>query len=95
MKASCLAAEVAKLASKDGIMIGEKRLYNKLREWGMVFQHRTEPTQRAMEMGLFEIKKGVTQTPKGARDYETPKVTPKGQVYIVNRLRNEQHQQVI
>lgn len=84
-----LVREVAKLASKNGIMIGEKRLYQKLRDWGMVFQSRTEPTQRAMEMGLFHIKKGVTQTPKGARDYETAKVTPKGQVYIINRLRNE------
>jgi len=84
-----LVREVAKLASKNGIMIGEKRLYQKLREWGMIFQHRTEPTQRAMELGLFEIKKGVTQTPKGARDFETAKVTPKGQVYIIDRLKRE------
>lgn len=84
-----LVREVAKLASKDGIMIGEKRLYQKLRTWGMVFQQRTEPTQRAMEMGLFEIIKGVKQTPKGARDWETSKVTPKGQLYIINRLQRE------
>lgn len=84
-----LVREVAKLASKDGIMIGEKRLYQKLRTWGMVFQQRTEPTQRAMEMGLFEVVKGVKQTPKGARDWETSKVTPKGQIYIIERLKKE------
>lgn len=84
-----LVREVAKLASKDGIMIGEKRLYIQLREWGLVVQHRTEPTQRAMEMGLFEVIKGVRQTPKGARDWETSKVTPKGQVYIIGRLKRE------
>lgn len=84
-----LVREVAKLASKDGIMIGERRLYSKLREWGFIFQNRTEPTQRAMEMGMFEIVKGVKQTPKGARDWETSKVTPKGQVYIINRLKQE------
>ncbi|WP_199614706.1 phage antirepressor [Paenibacillus alkalitolerans] len=84
-----LVREVAKLASKNGIMIGERRLYNKLREWGMVCQNSTEPTQRAMELGIFEVIKGVKQTPKGARDWETTKVTPKGQAYIVNRLRKE------
>lgn len=84
-----LVREVAKLASKNGIMVGERRLYNKLREWGMVCQNSTEPTQRAMELGIFEVIKGVKQTPKGARDWETTKVTPKGQAYIINRLRKE------
>lgn len=84
-----LVREVAKLASKDGILIGEKRMYNKLRDWGMVCSHGTEPTQRGIEMGIFEVIKGVKQTPKGARDWETTKVTPRGQMYIVNRLKKE------
>lgn len=84
-----LVREVAKLASKNGVMVGERRLYNKLREWGMVCQSSTEPTQRGVEMGIFEVVKGVKQTPKGARDYETTKVTPKGQAYIINRLHKE------
>jgi anti-repressor protein len=84
-----LVREGAKLASKSGIMIGEKRLFQKLREWGMMMQLRNEPTQRGMEPGYFEIKKGVTQTAKGARDFETTKVTPKGQIYIINRLNRE------
>lgn len=89
---SLLVREVAKLASKQGVMIGERRLYRKLREWGLILQQRNEPTQRAMEQKLFEIKKGVVQTPDGARDYSTPKVTTKGQMYIINRLQTEKQQ---
>ncbi|PZD95200.1 phage repressor protein/antirepressor Ant [Paenibacillus sambharensis] len=84
-----LVREVAKLASKNGLLIGERRLYIKLREWGLVCQNSTEPTQRGMELGVFEVIKGVRQTPKGSRDWETTKVTPKGQAYIINRLRRE------
>lgn len=84
-----LVREVAKLASKNGVMIGEKRLYDKLRTWGLVCQASTEPTQRGIEMGIFEVIKGIRQTPKGARDWETTKVTPKGQAYIIDRLQRE------
>ncbi|MBB6672589.1 phage antirepressor [Cohnella nanjingensis] len=90
---SILVREVAKLASKQGVMIGERRLFRRLREWGMFLQHRNEPTQRAMEMGLFEIKKGVYSHPDGTRDYQTPKVTVKGQEYIINRLLKEVEQE--
>jgi Rha family phage regulatory protein len=86
---SVLVREVAKLASKQGVMIGERRLFQKLRDWGMFVIHYNEPTQRAMEMGLFELKKGVYAHPDGARDYTTPKVTVKGQIYIINRLLKE------
>lgn len=90
---SLLVREVAKLASKQGVMIGEKRLFQKLRDWELMFKHRNEPTQHAMEMGLFEIKKGVYSHPDGARDFATPKVTIKGQVYIINRLKKELRQE--
>lgn len=91
---SILVREVAKLASKQGLMIGERRLFQKLRDWGLFLQQRNEPTQRAMEMDLFEIKKGVYSHPDGARDYSTPKVTVKGQMYIINRLRREQESEI-
>lgn len=86
---SLLVREVAKLTSKNGVLIGEHRLFKKLRDWNLILQSRNEPTQKAMEMGLFEIKKGITQTPKGAKDYSTTKVTAKGQAYIINRLKKE------
>ncbi|MFB7817386.1 Rha family transcriptional regulator [Paenibacillus chitinolyticus] len=85
-----LVREVAKLASKEGVMIGERRLYNKLREWGFICRGTTEPTQRGMEQGYFHISKGVRQRPDGStRDWETTNVTPKGQMYIINRLKRE------
>ncbi|MGX4584016.1 phage antirepressor KilAC domain-containing protein [Paenibacillus chitinolyticus] len=85
-----LVREVAKLASKEVVMIGERRLYNKLREWGFICRGTTEPTQRGMEQGYFHISKGVRQRPDGStRDWETTNVTPKGQIYIINRLKRE------
>lgn len=86
---SILVREVAKLASKQGVLIGERRMFQKLRDWELFLKNRNEPTQRGMEMGLFEIKKGVYAHPDGAKDYATPKVTVKGQMYIINRLLKE------
>lgn len=87
---SLLVREVAKLATKNGVITGEKRLYQKLRDWGWIIKGRTEPTQRGMDAGYFEIKKGAYQHPKGVRTFETTKVTPRGQMYIINRLKKEQ-----
>lgn len=84
-----LVREVAKLASKNGIMIGEKRLYDKLRQWGYICQTKNEPTQRAMDSGYFEVKMGAKQTPEKTITYNTPVVTPRGQVAIINRLKRE------
>lgn len=84
---SILVRELAKLASKHGIIIGEKRLYNKLREWGLIIKGKTEPTQRAMERGYFEVVEGVKESSNGSFTYRTTKVTGKGQVYIINKLK--------
>ena len=84
---SILVRELAKLASKNGITIGEKKLYKKLREWDLILKTKNEPSQRAMEMKLFEVKKGTYMTPYGAQPFDTARVTPKGQVYIIEKLR--------
>ncbi|RXI52641.1 phage antirepressor KilAC domain-containing protein [Clostridium tetani] len=86
---SLLVREVAKIASKENIKIGEKRLYNKLREWGLVFKKSTEPTQRAIDQGLLESVEGAKETCKGVFTYKTTKVTGKGQIYIIDRLIKE------
>jgi prophage antirepressor-like protein len=88
-KDSLLVREVAKLACKNGIEIGEKRLYQKLREWKLIMKCSTEPYQSAMDSELFEIKVSAKQTPYGTDTYRTTKVTPKGQVYIIEKLRKE------
>jgi len=86
---SILVRELAKVASKKGIVIGEKRLWNKLREWGMVFKNSTEPKQEYVDRGYFEVVEGTTETSKGIFIYRTTKVTGKGQVYIIKRLLEE------
>lgn len=83
--------ELAKMMASHGIDTGQKRLFNKLREWGLVFKASTEPTQKAVEQGYFEIAQGVKQKPNGeAFTWRTPYITPKGQVYIVDRLKKEE-----
>jgi anti-repressor protein len=85
---SLLVREVAKLASKKGIIIGDKRLWQKLREWGVVSPD-NEPYQRAFDAGWFETKQGAYNTPYGSETYRTYKVTPRGQIYIIERLKKE------
>jgi anti-repressor protein len=82
--------ELAKMMASHGIDTGQNRLFNKLREWGMVFKNSTEPTQKAVDNGYFEIAQGVKQKPNGETFiWRTPYVTTKGQLYIVNRLQKE------
>lgn len=85
-----LVRELAKLASKNGIKIGEKRLYDKLREWKMILKDRTEPMQTAMDNGYFQVKKRPMVLKSGGTIMtKTTMVTGKGQVYIINKLRDE------
>ena len=86
---SLLVREVAKLISKQGILIGERRLYQKLRDWKLIFKNKNEPYQEYVDRGYFEIAQGVKETSKGSFTWLTMRVTPKGQIYIINRLRKE------
>ncbi|WP_142414420.1 phage antirepressor KilAC domain-containing protein [Hathewaya massiliensis] len=86
---SLLVREVAKLASKEGITIGERRLWQKLREWGLIFKNSTEPKQHGIDRGYFEVVEGTRENSKGVFTYHTTKVTGKGQIYIINRLEKE------
>lgn len=91
---SILVRELAKVASKKGIVIGEKRLWNKLREWGLIFKNSTEPKQEYIDRGYFEVVEGVTETNKGTFTYRTTKVTGKGQIYIIKRLIEENMKEI-
>ncbi|MDA2214050.1 phage antirepressor [Bacillus cereus] len=89
-------SEVAKLATKQGVKIGQRQLFAKLREWELMFKRSTEPTQPAVERGYFEIAQGVKQKPNGeAFTWTTTYVTPKGQAYIIDRLKKEQEQEAV
>lgn len=86
---SILIGELAKLICQNGIEIGQKRLFNWLRENGYLMRSgKTNiPKQKYVEMGLFEIKESTIQNPDGSvRITMTPKVTGKGQVYFVNKF---------
>lgn len=83
---SLLVRNVAKIASKNNIMIGEKRLWAKLREWDMICKKTTEPKQEYIDKGYFEVVEGSSESSKGTFVYTTTRVTGKGQVYIINRL---------
>lgn len=89
-KNSMLVREVAKIASNRGINIGEKRLWKKLRDWGLIFKNTTEPMQRGIEQGLFEVVEGLRESSSGTYTYKTTRVTGKGQIYIVKRLIEEE-----
>lgn len=89
-------SEVAKLAAKHGIKIGQRQLFAKLREWNLMFKRSTEPTQTAVEKGYFEIAQGVKQKLSGEPfTWTTTYVTPKGQAYIIDRLKKEQEQEAV
>lgn len=84
-----LVRQVAKMASDEGFVIGERKLYKKLREWGYICNDSTEPTQVGMNRNYFTLKINVVQTPYGIKSSTTTLVTPKGQIHIVERLIKE------
>ena len=86
---SMLVREVAKLASKGNIIIGEKALWNKLREWGYISRKSTEPMQSAINAGWFEVIERVVERDGKTFVYKTTKVTAKGQVHIIKKLSKE------
>lgn len=88
-KNSLLVREVAKVASKEEIKIGERKLWEKLRSWGLIFKNTTEPMQKGIEQGLFEVTEGTRESSKGVFTYHTTRITGKGQAYIIKRLLEE------
>lgn len=91
-KTSILVGELAKLISQNGVDIGQKRMFDWLRENGYLIKgkHRSDynmPTQRSMEMDLFEIKETTIAHSDGRITLnKTVKVTGKGQQYFVNKF---------
>ena len=92
-KTSILIGELAKILRGNGIQIGQKRLFQWMRENGYLIKRQgtdyNMPTQRSMEMGLFEIKEGSYTNGNGVNIItKTPKVTGRGQVYFINKFLN-------
>lgn len=89
-ESSILIGELAKILKQNGIEMGQNRLFDWLRKNGYLCnngERYNHPTQYAMELGLFEIKKTSITQPDGTTFVTiTPKVSPKGQVYFVNKF---------
>nr|DAH21087.1 MAG TPA: repressor domain protein [Caudoviricetes sp.] len=88
---SVLIGDFAKLLKQNGIDIGQTRLFEWLRNNGYLMrvkgERRNMPTQRSMEMKLFEIKESVIEHKDGHLTIiRTPKVTGKGQIYFANKF---------
>lgn len=87
-RTSILIGDLAKLICQNGVKIGQKRLFEWLRNHNYLIKSgssRNMPQQRYVEQGLFEIKESSVQNPDGSvRITKTTKVTGKGQVYFVN-----------
>lgn len=79
--------DLAKLICQNGYEIGEKRLYQWLRQQGYITQD-NKPMQRYIEQGLFFIAEGTHSENGVMRTHMTTKVTPKGQVYFINKFIN-------
>lgn len=87
---SILVAELARYLKQNGIEIGQNRLFNWLRANGYLCtkgESYNLPTQKAMDLGLFEVKKTTINQPGGTTIVSpTTKVTGKGQVYFINKF---------
>ena len=89
-KNSILIGELAKIIKANGYDIGQKRLFEWLRENGYLMKSGeayNQPTQKSMNLGLMEIKKSTINNPDGSiRTTTTTKITGKGQIYFVNKF---------
>lgn len=90
---SILIGDLAKLIKQNGVDIGQKRLFTWMRDNGYLIKNgnsRNMPTQRAMDMGLFEVKERTISNPDGTTlTCRTPKVTGKGQQFFINIFLSE------
>lgn len=91
---SILVGELAKILKQNGVNTGQTRLFAWLRDHGYLIKCKgtdyNMPTQRAMEVGLFEVKQTcITHADGHVTVSKTPKVTGKGQIYFVNKIMAE------
>lgn len=88
---SILIGELAKILRQNGVQTGQNKLFEWLRNNGYLIKRKGSdwnmPTQKAMDMDLFEIKETVINNPNGSTKIsKTTKVTGKGQQYFINKL---------
>lgn len=92
-RTSILIGELAKIIQSNGVDMGQNRLFQWLRNNGFLIKKGMNynlPTQKAMDLGLFEVQKRVINKKNGlTKAVNTTKVTGKGQVYFISRFLEE------
>lgn len=93
-KTSILVGDLAKILNQNGIDIGQNRLFAWLRKNGFLCNKKGDmynmPTQKAMDLKLFEVKERTVNNPDGSiRITKTTKVSGKGQKYFINKFITE------
>lgn len=86
---SVLVKTLATILKQNGYNIGQNRLFERLRNEGFLVSRagnsRNLPTQKSMDMGLFEVRESVIYSGRDTKVVQTPYVTGKGQIYFVNK----------
>ena len=97
-KSDILIGQLAKILRQNGYETGQNRLFKWLREHHYLCSkgvRYNQPTQKAMELGLFKVKERTVNNPDGSsRITVTTKVTGKGQQYFINRFLNSEPSQL-
>lgn len=88
-KDNILVRELAKIISDEVVSIGQNKLYDKMRAWGMIMAGKTEPYQRYVDNKYFVLEEKPVSTPYGEKIVKTTLVSPRGQVAIVEKFRKE------
>ena len=99
-RTAILIGDLAKLLRQNGVKTGQKRLFVWMRENGYLIKRKgadwNMPTQKSMEMELFEVKETTVNNPDGSvRINKTTKVTGKGQQYFINKFLGEPDKEVV
>ncbi len=94
-KSSILIGSLAKILKQNGIDTGPIKLFEWMRQHGYLSSQRGEswnmPTQKSLDLKLFEVRESVTTNPDGTQMIHfTTKVTPKGQIYFVNKFKEQE-----
>ena len=88
---SILIGDFAKILKQNGVKIGQNKLFSWLRENNYLIKRRGSsynmPTQKSMDLGLFEIKENtITKSDGDTLITMTAKLTGKGQTYFMNKF---------
>ena len=99
-KSSILIGSLAKLLKQNGIDIGPIKLFEWMRQRGYLSAQKGEswnmPTQRSLDMKLFEVRESITTNPDGSTMIHfTTKVTGKGQTYFINKFKEQEYTPII